>query len=145
MMSGLMKNFDVKESGFTIMEVLVSVFILGAVMTAVLNLMLSGDRINARRSVMAAECLLASSQVELIRMHERSPVMPGDTIYYEIVNKMSYRIERKKVKTEMTKIGGKSSVYAEYSVNVFCVNSNAPGLQTRLLQGFCDDNVLSGQ
>ncbi|HAJ79223.1 MAG TPA: hypothetical protein DCO75_05580 [Fibrobacteres bacterium] len=129
-----MKNKRIQKSGFTILEVVISILILGFVFTAVLNLMTTGDRINGRRVNLSNATMLASSQIEQIRRQEESLTILEDTTYEETINSSIYKVQRTRIKSDNAIINDSALYYHEYSVNILSKN-DIPYIQLRLLQG----------
>jgi|GEM_PF-1003765 type II secretory pathway pseudopilin PulG len=130
------------KNGVTILEVIVALFVFGCALTAVMNLMVTGDKISGRRSALSGATMLASSQVEVLRQQEESIVVVEDTTYEETLNGITYEVKRMLCKPENAKLVEMPSSYNEYSVTVTRKNSETPAVQLRLLQGMAGHGIV---
>jgi Tfp pilus assembly protein PilV len=123
------------QSGMTVLEALVAVVILGLTTTAVVSLLAVGDRIALRRSGLSQSTLLAKNEAERLRIFETSHLLPGDTLYSEVVNGIGYDVSRTRVQGDSLP---RDSVvmYGEYEVSVKRKTGPALAVSFRLLQGF---------
>ncbi len=129
------KLLAINAKGFTILEVIVALFIFGCTLTAVMNLMVTGDKINGRRLVLSSATMVASNQIESIRKQEESLTIMGDTTYEETINGIVFEVRRTHIVPENDKLTDPSLPYNEYSVTVTRKNTDVPALSVRLLQG----------
>ena len=123
-------------SGFTVLEVLISLFILLAVLPPIMQLMLTGDRINARRLGLSSATVLASNQVETIRRQEESAQLMGDTTYDASMNGLLFEVRRIRVSPPETVRPDTVIDFMEFSVMVKRKTDDIPLVNFRLLQGF---------
>jgi prepilin-type N-terminal cleavage/methylation domain-containing protein len=123
--------------GMTILEVLVALLILGFTTTAVVHLVVTGDRIAGRRSAVSYATVLAKNEAENLRTFERSPLLPNDTAYSDTVNGIEFDVVRTRVKAGLT---APDSVlyYQEFMLTVKRKTGIPLALSFRLLQGFYD-------
>jgi hypothetical protein len=123
-------------SGFTVLEVLVSLFILVTVVPPVMHLMLTGDRINARRQGISYAAMLASNQVETIRKQPDVAELMGDTVYDASINGYAFEVRRTRVSPPLSVRPDTVINYLEFSVAVRRPTDTIPLVNFRLLQGF---------
>jgi type II secretory pathway pseudopilin PulG len=123
-------------SGFTILEVLISLFILLTVFPAIMQFMLTGDRINARRQSLSCATFLAANQVEAIRKQEESMMLLGDTAYDAEMNGRSFEVRRARVSPPLTVRPDTIIYYLEFAVTVKRKTDTIPLVDFHLLQGF---------
>jgi Tfp pilus assembly protein PilV len=121
--------------GFTVLEVLVAVFVLSCTVTAVLQLMLTGDRINARRQGISYATILASNQAETIRRQEESATLLGDTTYETNMNGLGFEVRRTRISPPETARPDTVIYLLEFSIAVTRKNEDNPLVHFRLLQG----------
>jgi type II secretory pathway pseudopilin PulG len=125
------------SQGMTIVEALVAMLILGCATSAVLSLIVTGDRIAGRRSGISYATMVAKNAVERLKNYEISATLPADTDYSDTVNGQVFLVSR--VRVLPGPIAPDSIVqYGEYSISV-----NRTGFPTaplamsfRILQGF---------
>jgi hypothetical protein len=122
-------------SGFTVLEVLASLFILGCTVTAVMQLMLTGDRINVRRLGISYATMLASNQVETIRLQEEAAALMGDTTYETSMNGIAFEVRRSRISPPETIRPDTVINYLEFSVAVKRKPQDITLVNFRLLQG----------
>ena len=127
---------DRRRAGFTVLEVLVSLFILLTVLPAIMQFMLTGDRISARRQGLSSATVLASNQVEMIRKQEEAAELMGDTTYDAEINGSLFEVQRTRVSPPLTARPDTVINYLEFSVSVKRKNDVLPLVHFRLLQGF---------
>jgi Tfp pilus assembly protein PilV len=116
------------------MEVMVAVVIFSMVLTAVLRLMSTGDRINGRRLWLSHATILAANQAELIRQQENSLDIMGDTSYDQAIDGQNFHVDRKRIGEPADKFSDTAS-YLEFTITVNRSDDNTPLVHFRLLQG----------
>jgi Tfp pilus assembly protein PilV len=131
------------ETGMTVLESLIAVLILGATTSAVVSLVVSGDRIAGRRAGLSAATMLAKNEVERLRVFETSAVLPNDTEYSDVVNGIAYEVSRTRVKgSPLQRAAPGDSVvsFGEYAVSVKRKSGPSQEVSFRLLQGYYDQH-----
>jgi hypothetical protein len=121
----------------TIIETLMAMLILACTTTAVLSLIVTGDRIAGRRSGLSYATMIAKNTAEQLRGYEKSAILPADTAYSDTVNGVVFRVSRARVLPGP--ISPDSIVpYGEYTITVERTGfPTAPlSLSFRVLQGF---------
>jgi hypothetical protein len=132
---GLQHHAKNAPSGFTVLEVLAALFILGCTLTAVMQLMVTGDRINARRLGISNATIAASNQVETIRQQEESMALLEDTTYETSLNGIDFEVKRTRI-SPLNPIRPDTVInYLEFAVMVKRKNQDIPLVNFRLLQG----------
>ena len=134
-LTGLKPIEKKSPSGFTVLEVLAALFILGCTLTAVMQLMVTGDRINGRRLGISYASMLASNQVETIRQQEESATLMGDTTYETSMNGIAFEVQRIRISPPETIRPDTVINYSEFSVAVKRKNQDVTLVNFRLLQG----------
>ena len=124
-----------RNSGYTILEVLIALFIFSCAIAGVLQLMLTGDRISARRQGLSSATMLASNQIETIRRQEESSTIMGDSTYEASLNGLSFEVRRIRISPPETWRPDSVINYLEFSVMVKRKNDDVPLVTFRLLQG----------
>jgi len=130
--------------GFTVLEVLVALFIFSLTLTAVMQLMLTGDRINARRVGISSATMLASNQIETIRLQEESSTIMGDSTYEAPLNGIVFEVRRVRKNLSETPRPDTVINYLEFSVMVTRKGDDKPLVNFRLLQGLQELQGLQG-
>lgn len=126
------------RSGMTILEVLVAMLIVGIVITTMVNLIATGDRMAGRRHSLAGATLVAKNEAERLRAYEKSLVLPKDTAYTETYNGMDYDISRTWIKND-TLLVTSPVLHREYRITVAAKNNRSVSLTFRVLQGYYGD------
>ncbi len=123
------------EHGMTIIEVLIALFILSVITSAVLGAVVTGDRIAGRRGGMSCAVTLAKNEAERLRGSESTIVVPGDTAYFDTVNGIVFQVAR-------TRIGSRAPLadsvvlYWEYAISAQRIPQPGPAVTIRLIQGY---------
>lgn len=84
-----------QAEGFTVLEVVIAIFIFGLVSTALFNLMIQTDRIRGRALYLENCSRLAASEAERLRSiaAENAPV--EDSMYTTTAGKIMFTVQRK--------------------------------------------------
>jgi|WetSurMetagenome_2_1015567.scaffolds.fasta_scaffold396094_2 hypothetical protein len=122
-------------AGFTVMEVLVALFIFTGSVTAIMQLMLVGDRLNARRTGMSYATMLASNQIETIRRQVEYPTILGDSTYEATMNGINFIIQRVRISPKDLPPPDSIVNYLEFSVMVKRKGDDMSYVNYHLLQG----------
>jgi type II secretory pathway pseudopilin PulG len=130
--------------GFTVLEVLVSLFILLTVLPSIMHLLLTGDRINLRRQAISHAAMLASNQVETIRKQPDAAELMGDTVYDAEMNGHMFEIRRVRMSPPLSVRPDTVINYLEFSVTVKRKSDTTALVNFRLLQGFNGKQPSSG-
>jgi prepilin-type N-terminal cleavage/methylation domain-containing protein len=123
------------QKGFTILEVMLTLFILTCTVTAVLQLMATGDRINGRRLGLSFATMLAGNQVETIRDQVKSVTLLGDTSYEASINGIGFDVRRVRVSPSEPIRPDTVINFLEFAVEVKRKNTDVALVRLRLLQG----------
>ncbi|HUI91693.1 MAG TPA: hypothetical protein VLX68_05525 [Chitinivibrionales bacterium] len=134
--------FSSPTSGMTVIESLIAVLILGFTTTAVIGLIVTGDKIAGRRTNVACASIIAANEMERLKTFERSPVLPGDTVYSDTVNGLTFAVTRTRIRRDSLPADS-VVVYQEFAVSVRRAPEQGPSVTFRLLQGFSNDNAPS--
>ena len=115
----------------------IALFIFSCAIAGVLQLMLmlTGDRISARRQGLSSATMLASNQIETIRRQEESSTIMGDSTYEASLNGLSFEVRRIRISPPETWRPDSVINYLEFSVMVKRKNDDVPLVTFRLLQG----------
>lgn len=121
-------------AGMTIIEALIAVLILGFTTSAIVHLLVTGDRISGRRSVISYATILAQNEAERLRSHEKSLVLPNDTLFDEPMNGIMFEVSRVRIQDKTAQID--TLPYREYAITVKRQTGPPIGVSFRLLQGY---------
>jgi hypothetical protein len=123
-----------KHCGMTILEVLIALFILSAVTTAVIGVIVTGDKISGRRSGISYASTIAKNEAERLRAGQSAIAIPGDTAYSDTVNGIVFAVSRVRIGASIL---APDSVlpYQEYSIFVQRIPPG-PAVTLRVLQGY---------
>jgi len=80
--------------GLTVLETLIAAVILGLVITGVISLLASGDRLWGRRNAVSQALIVAQNDVERIRAAAMRDEKAGDTVCDEEINGIQYELRR---------------------------------------------------
>jgi type II secretory pathway pseudopilin PulG len=124
-----------KRSGMTILEVLIALFILSAVTTAVIGVIVTGDKISGRRSGVSYATTIAKNEAERLRAGQSALTLPGDTAYSDTVNGIVFGVSRSRIGESI--LAPDSVVpYQEYAISVSRIPAPGPVVTLRVLQGY---------
>jgi Tfp pilus assembly protein PilV len=130
-----------RQSGTTILEALVAILILGLTTSAVVGLVVTGDKMAGRRSGLSYATLIGKNEAEKLRTYETAFVLPGDTEYSAVVNGIEFSVSRTRIYDSLARAQralGRDSVitYGEYAISVKRKYGAPTAVSFRLLQGF---------
>jgi type II secretory pathway pseudopilin PulG len=122
------------REGFTVLEVIIAVFIFGCISAALVKTIMTADRIRGRSSFISDSVLLAENEVERLRNAASFKTEVMDCTYVATINQKEYNIERRIIKNdyELTK----KSTIPEIEVAIKPANSDSGFVYYRFLQGF---------
>lgn len=93
-----------KESGFTVLEVILAIFIFGCITSALFNLIGQTDRLYGRSIYVSKVTSLALAEAERLRSSAVSKTVVEDSTYTETVSGRTFRIERDVVEQDETSL-----------------------------------------
>jgi hypothetical protein len=132
-----------QQSGMTVVETLVAMLILGFTTTAVVSLVVTGDRIAGKRAGASYATIIGKNEAEKLRTYETSPLLPGDTSYSAIINGIEFDVSRMRIFGDSISAGttrpvnGDSVImYGEYAISITRKSGLPLSVSFRLLQGF---------
>jgi type II secretory pathway pseudopilin PulG len=125
-----------RTAGMTIVEVLIALFILSAITSAVVSLIVTGDRIAGRRTGVSYATTIAKNEAERIRSSESASVLPGDTVYSDTVNGIEFEVSRTLIGGNVPPPRDSVILYQEYAVSVKRKLGSGLGFTFRMLQGY---------
>jgi Tfp pilus assembly protein PilV len=128
------------RSGMTILEAMIALFILGFTMTAVIGLVVTGDKIAGRRTGVSYATLIAANEAERLKNFQTSPVLPNDTAYSDTVNGLTYAVTRMRIRRDPLP-ADTIVLYQEFTVSVHRTPGPGPSVTLRLLQGYSNDKM----
>jgi len=91
-----------KQSGYTVLEVILAIFIFGCVTSALFNLIGHTDRLYGRSIYISKVTALALAEAERLRSSAVSRTVVEDSTYTETVSGRTFRIEREVVEQDET-------------------------------------------
>jgi type II secretory pathway pseudopilin PulG len=128
------------RSGMTILEALIALCILGFTTSAVVGLVVTGDRIAGRRTGVSYAVIIAANEAERLKNFQTSPVLPNDTAYSDTVNGLTYDVTRTRIHRDS--LPADSIIwYQEFAVSVKRTPGPGPLVTLRLLQGYSNDKT----
>jgi type II secretory pathway pseudopilin PulG len=128
------------RSGMTILEALIALCILGFTTSAVVGLVVTGDRIAGRRTGVSYAVIIAANEAERLKNFQTSPILPNDTTYSDTVNGLAYEVTRTRIRRDPLPADS-VIVYQEFSVSVRRTLGPGPSVTLRLLQGYSNDKT----
>ena len=130
-------NFKNDSSGFTVLEIIVALFIFGCVSAALLKAMATADRIHGRAMTVMDATAIAENEIERIRKKAAFVEAIGDCTYIASINKREFEVQRLVLIPDSLKFAGKEPSLFEIQVSVKDRAAQASGaLIFRLLQGY---------
>lgn len=120
--------------GFTVLEVIIAVFIFGCISAALVKTMMTADRIRGRSSFISDSVMLAQNEVERLRNAASFKTEVLDCTYVATINQKEYDVERRIIKSdyELTK----KSTIPEIEVAIKPASADSGFVYYRFLQGF---------
>ena len=82
------------SGGLTVLETLIATVILGLVITGVISLLTSGDRLWGRRNAVSQALIVAQDDIERIRASAMRDEKAGDTVCDQEINGIQYELRR---------------------------------------------------
>jgi type II secretory pathway pseudopilin PulG len=128
------------RSGMTILEALIALCILGFTTSAVVGLVVTGDRIAGRRTGVSYAVIIAANEAERLKNFQTSPILPSDTAYSDTVNGLTYDITRTRIHRDSLP-ADLIIWYQEFAVSVKRTPGPGPLVTLRLLQGYSNDKT----
>jgi hypothetical protein len=134
-----------QQSGTTILEALVASLILGLTTSAVVSLVVTGDKMAGRRTGLSYATLIGKNEVEKLRTYETAAVLPGDTAYSAVVNGIEFAVSRTRIhgdslqRAQRARTRDSAVMYGEYAISVKRTLGLPVAVSFRCLQGFYGD------
>lgn len=123
------------SGGMTLLEVLIALFILGVTTSAIVGVIVSGDRIAGRRTSLSYATTIAKNEVERIRSAQTALVLLADTQYSDTVNGIEFEVSRINIPNDSL-LADTVSLCREYTVSVTRQPGPEVSVTFRLLQEF---------
>lgn len=120
--------------GFTVLEVIIAVFIFGCISAALVKTMMTADRIRGRSSFISDSVLLAENEVERLRNAASFKTEVLDCTYVATINQKEYNVERHIIISDYG-LTQKSTI-PEIEVAIKPASSDSGFVYYRFLQGF---------
>jgi prepilin-type N-terminal cleavage/methylation domain-containing protein len=125
------------SKGFTVLEVVVALFILGFISAAILRGLLAADRIHARASVVMDATLIAENDIERIRKRAVFSEAVLDCTWEEMTGKRTYEVVRKNIESDSIISDNGESQLQEIEITIKEASKpDAKPLSFRFLQGY---------
>jgi len=129
-----MKNFSCAGGGFTILEVMVAIFIFFIVEYTLFHGVITGDKIRGRANIARTAAVLASNEAERIRGAALRGIEIQDSAYTETVSGFEYKILVTNVNPPDN--GAAAKTFTELEIRVEPQSALAPPYVFKLLQGY---------
>ncbi len=123
-------------SGFTVLEVIIAVFIFGCISAALVKTMITADRIRGRSAFISDSVMLAQNEVERLRNAASFKTEVLDCTYVATINQKEYDIERRIISSEYEYLQSKKNTIPEIELAIKPANSDSGFVYYRFLQGF---------
>ncbi|MBN1603524.1 MAG: type II secretion system protein [Chitinispirillaceae bacterium] len=127
-------NFAIKRNGFTVLEVIVAIFIFGCISAALVKTLSTADRIRGRASFISETTILAQNEAERLRNAASFKTEVLDCTYIATVNSRSYSVERRIIDIETGILENKNIPEIELAIKTELSDSGY--IYFRFLQGF---------
>jgi prepilin-type N-terminal cleavage/methylation domain-containing protein len=122
------------RKGFTVLEVIVAVFIFGCISAALVRVIATADRIRGRAIFVTESVILAQNEFERLRNAAGFKTEVLDCTYIATVNNKEYDIVRRILVPEL-EISNKSDI-PEIEIAVKPAGADSGYIYFRFLQGF---------
>jgi hypothetical protein len=126
--------------GVTILEALIAMVILGFTTSAVIGLVVTGDRIAGRRTGVSYAAIIAANETERLKNFQTSLVPPNDTAFSDTVNGLTYEVTRTRIRRDSLPADS-VILYQEFAVSVHRTPGPGPSVTLRLLQGYSNEKT----
>jgi Tfp pilus assembly protein PilV len=126
-----MKN----KTGFTIVEVMVAVVVLGAAIIGVMAMLRTGDRIKAHQTQLAMAAGLAQNEAERIKYIAKNAINIPDTTYEQTINGLTFSVLRTVIKSDTIE-DGLASKAQEIEIAIIFNGGMDTLSKFRLIQGY---------
>lgn len=133
--SGTTKSlYKISIKGFTVLEVVVAIFIFGVISAALIKMIGTADKIHGRANKVMETVIIAQNEADRIRNAAAFKETSIDCTYIAIVNNQEFEVERRVVQPE----------YGEIEVNdrlqeielLIKAKSSPDTIKFRMIQGF---------
>lgn len=121
------------QKGFTLLEVLIALFLLGLTITGLFQLLTTTDRAQARQKIIAYGTLLASNEAERIRVVGDCELPLHDTLYAEQINNIEFIIQTNIIKSAIFDTA--TTLPVELEIKVSRKTDSRAITMVRVLQG----------
>lgn len=121
-------------AGFTVLEVIIAVFIFGCISAALVKTMMTADRIRGRSLFISDSVMLAQNEVERLRNAASFKTEVLDCTYVATINQKEYDVQRRIIISEYGLI--KTSTIPEIELAIKPLSSDSGFVYYRFLQGF---------
>jgi type II secretory pathway pseudopilin PulG len=128
------------HSGMTLLEALIAICILGFTTSAVVGLVVTGDKIAGRRTGVSYAAIIAANEAERLKNFQTSLVLPSDTAYSDTVNGLTYDVTRTRIRGDSL-LSDSVVLFQEFAVSVKRTPGPGPVVTLRLLQGYSNDKM----
>ncbi|NLP01806.1 MAG: type II secretion system protein [Fibrobacter sp.] len=125
-----------QQGGFTVLEVIVAIFILSCISAALMKALFSADRIHGRATVVMNSTTLAENEIERIRTKAAFFEAVQDCTYIATVGKRQYQVERRVIPQDDISIVESNPAMMEIEVSVSDNSNPENPLRFRFLQGY---------
>ena len=132
--SEFVNSVRIQRSGFTVLEVIVAIFIFGCVSAALVKTLETADRIRGRASFISESTILAQNEAERLRFAASYKTEVLDCTYIAHINSKYYSVERRVIDTE-TGVPENTNI-PEIELAIKTEHSDSGYIYFRFLQGF---------
>jgi len=129
-----MKNLSHTRSGFTLLELMVAIFIFFIVEYTLFHGIITGDKIRGKANISRTAAILASNEAERVRSAALRGIEIQDSAYTETVSGFEYKILRTNINPPDIVIENKT--YTELEIRVEPQSALASPYVFKFLQGY---------
>jgi prepilin-type N-terminal cleavage/methylation domain-containing protein len=123
-----------RREGFSFLEILVSLVVLGVFLTGVFSLIQAGDKMKGRHQVLKYAMVLAENEAESIRAMASVAEPVEDAVSFRTVNGITFEVKRSVIESEEWGFVPVTELQ-EVELTVKRINDPGPIVRFRLLQG----------
>jgi prepilin-type N-terminal cleavage/methylation domain-containing protein len=133
-LSVVLKMVTTTRDGFTVLEVIVAVFIFGCISAALVKTIMTADRIRGRATFISESTILAQNEAERLKNAAGFKTEVLDCTYTTSVNSKEYSVERRIIGIESGILENKN--IPEIEIAIKPALSDSDYIYFRFLQGF---------
>ncbi len=130
-----MKKKIPTQSGVTILELMIAIFILSITSYSLFYGLRTGDTIIGKAKISGTAATLASNEAERVRNAALQNVRLQDSTYSETVSGVKYAVSRQIINA--SNINTENYAFTEFEIRIAPQGTQFPPYVFKLIQGYC--------